>query len=125
MNISCVRKIAIQVFQTFIPLFFLVNLFAFTKIKRLLTGKLCDFASKKQLLQLKSIPTLKILCCSFRWPKEPAKKIKDLKLQLPHIRINEDYLHIACSTKEVNGSIDPDWLWEIKAKQQDLFPEAY
>ena len=69
-----------------------------------------DFSA---LLQLKSIPTLKILCCSFRWPKEPAKKIKDLKLQLPHIRINEDYLHIACSTKEWKGTIDPD-----------LFPEA-
>ena len=69
-----------------------------------------DFSA---LLQLKSIPTLKILCCSFRWPKEPVKKIKDLKLQLSHIRINEDYLHIACSTKEWKGTIDPD-----------LFPEA-
>ena len=83
-----------------------------------------DFST---LLQLKSIPTLKILCCSFglRRSEENIEKIKNLKLQMPHIRINEDYLHIACSTKEVNGSIDPDWFWEIEAKQQELFPKAY
>ena len=83
-----------------------------------------DFST---LLQLKSIPTLKILRCSFGWgqSEEDIEKIKNLKLQLPHISINEEHLHIASSTKEVNGSIDPDWLWEIKAKQQDLFPEAY
>ena len=89
-----------------------------------------DFST---LLQLKSIPTLKILRCSFEDEltppdedlEEDAEEIKNLKLQLPHIRINEDYLHIACPTKEVDGSIDQDWFWEIKAKQQDLFPEAY
>ena len=89
-----------------------------------------DFST---LLQLKSIPTLKILHCSFEDEltppdedlEEDAEEIKNLKLQLPHIRINEDYLHIACQTKEVDGSIDQDWFWEIKAKQQDLFPEAY
>ena len=85
-----------------------------------------DFST---LLQLKLIPTLKILRCSFE-DKEPpfeedAELIKNLKLQLPHIRINQDYLSIACSTKEINESIDQDWFWEIKAKQQDLFPEAY
>ena len=81
------------------------------------------------LLELKSIPTLKILRCSFEDEEPPfeedAEAIKNLKLQLPHIRINEDYLHIASPTKEVNESIDQDWFWEIKAKQQDLFPEAY
>ena len=84
-----------------------------------------DFST---LLQLKSIPTLKILrwgCFGRRQSEEDIEKIKNLKLQLPHISINEEHLRIACSTKEVNGSIDPDWLWEIKAKQQDLFPEAY
>jgi hypothetical protein len=86
-------------------------------IKHLKCLKKLDVGSTKidfsTLLQLKSIPTLKILRCSFRWRTEPTKKIKDLKLQLPHIRINEDYLHIACSTKEWKGTIDPD-----------LFPEA-
>ena len=84
-----------------------------------------DFST---LLRLKSIPTLKILrwgCFGRRQSEEDIEKIKNLKLQLPHISINEEHLHIACSTKEVNGSIDPDWFWEIKAKQQDLFPEAY
>ena len=84
-----------------------------------------DFST---LLRSKSIPTLKILrwgCFGRRQSEEDIEKIKNLKLQLPHISINEEHLHIACSTKEVNGSIDPDWFWEIKAKQQDLFPEAY
>ena len=85
-----------------------------------------DFST---LLELKSIPTLKILRCSFEDEEPPfeedAEAIKDLKLQLPHIRINEDYLHIACPTKEVNQSIDQDWFWEIEARQQDLFPKAY
>ena len=47
-----------------------------------------------------------------------------LKQQLPHIRITEDNFHIACSSKEVDNSIDPDWFWEIRAKQQDLFPKV-
>ena len=72
-----------------------------------------------KLLQLKSISTLKILRCSYGRHRstEHTEKIKNLKLQLPHIRINEDYIQIACPTKEVNGS--------IKAKEQDLFPKAY
>ena len=76
------------------------------------------------ILQLKSIPTLKILRCFYG--NKNTEKIKNLKLQLPHIRINEEHLHIACSTKEVNGSIDPVpcWFWEIRAEEQDLFPKA-
>ena len=83
------------------------------------------------ILQLKSIPTLKILRCFFGHiyhygqEKENTEKINNLKLQLPHISINEENLHIACSTKEVNGSIDPDWFWEIRAKEQDLFPKTH
>ena len=77
-----------------------------------------------KLLQLKSIPSLKNLRCFGRRNEEDNEKIKNLKLQLPHININEEHLHIACPTKEVNGSIDLDWFWEIKAKQQDLFHEA-
>ena len=77
------------------------------------------------ILQLKSIPTLKILRCFFGLNKENTEKVKILKQQLPQIRINEDDFQIACSTKEVNGSIDPDWFWEIQAKQQDIFPKAH
>ena len=78
-----------------------------------------------KLLQLKSIPKLKNLRCFGRPNEEDNEKIKNLRLQLPHISINEEHLHIACPTKEVNGSIDLDWFWEIRAKQQDLFPKAY
>ena len=78
------------------------------------------------LLQLKSIPTLKVLNCFGRQKKKDAEKIKNLKLQLPHIRINEEeeYLDIASSSKEVNGEVDQDWFWEVRSKQQDLFPQA-
>ena len=82
------------------------------------------------ILQLKSIPTLKILRYyhyhyDYGQEKENTEKINNLKLQLPHISINEvEHLHIACS-KEVNGSIDPDWFWEIRAKEQDLFPKTH
>ena len=81
-----------------------------------------DFSS---ILQLKSISTLRILRCFYGQSKENTEKIKNLKLLLPHIRINEDDFHIACATKKVNQSIDPDWFWEIKAKQQDLFPKNH
>ena len=73
------------------------------------------------LRQLKAIPTLKILRC-LSWKKDDTEKIKNLKLQLPHVSINEEYLHIAspyCSDCKV-----PNWqdrLWEISLKQQDLF----
>ena len=74
-----------------------------------------DFSS---LLQLKSIPTLKILNYSDLWKEEDAENIKNLKLQLPHISINEEYLNIACPTKFGH------WIWEIRSEQQDLFPET-
>ena len=38
-------------------------------------------------IQLKSIPTLKVLCCCSFY-QEDAEEIKNLKLQLPHISIN-------------------------------------
>ena len=57
--------------------------------------------------------------------EEYTEKIKNLRQQLPQIRINEDDFKIASSTKfQVNGSIDPDWFWEIRAEQQDLFPKV-
>ena len=74
-----------------------------------------DFAT---LLQLKSIPTLNILRCFGQ--DEDSEDFKNLKLQLPHISINEEYLHIASPN---DG--DLEWIWEIRAKQQDLFPEAH
>ena len=64
------------------------------------------------LLQLKSIPTLKILHYFGYHRKEDVEKIKNLKLQLPHISINEEYLHIASPN---DG--DLEWIWEIRAKQ--------
>ena len=67
------------------------------------------------LAQLKSIPTLKVLCCFCG--HEP---LPNLKLQLPHISINEEYLNITRHTKE-----DLDWIWEIRAKQQYLFLKAH
>ena len=85
------------------------------------------------LLQLKSIPTLKILHCYDCIDTLDPEKIKKLKLQLPHISINQpedSLLQIASPTKKVIGSIDEvisidkDWFWEIRANQQDLFPRA-
>ena len=85
-----------------------------------------SFTNINTLLQLKSIPTLKILHFFGYHRKEDVEKIKNLKLQLPHISINEDgdFFQIAGPTKKVNRSIDHDWFWEIRANQQDLFPRA-
>jgi hypothetical protein len=71
---------------------------------------------------LKSISTLKVLHCHFSGDPE---EIENLKLQLPHIGINEgSALHhqIARPEKGVGRSIDEDWFWEKRANQQDLFP---
>ena len=88
------------------------------------------------ILQLKSIPTLKILRCfhgsfndriKYNVPKcyiATLEEIKNLKLQLPLITIDvisEEHLHIASSAKEVNVQ---GCFWEINAEEQDLFPEA-
>ena len=79
------------------------------------------------LLQLKSVPTLKILRCfpHYVYQNQTYKdKLKKLVLQLPDISINkpEDSFQIASPKKIVNESIDHDWFWEIRAKDQDLFP---
>ena len=71
------------------------------------------------ILELKSIPTLKVLRC-LELGRKDAEKIKNLKLQLPHISINEEYLHIAKPSKVYVK----DWFWEIRSKRQDLFPGA-
>ena len=71
------------------------------------------------LRQLKGIPTLKILRC-LTWKKDDIEKIKNLKLQLPHVSINEGFFDIA---RPANYLVPDwqDWLWEIKTKKQDLF----
>ena len=63
------------------------------------------------LLKLKSMTTLKILRCF----SQNTDKIKNLKLQLPQVSINEEYLCIACPRKLLDGSIEQDRLWEIRA----------
>jgi len=66
------------------------------------------------ILQLKSIPTLKTLRCQFY--DENDEKIKNLKLQLPHISIDEEYLNIAHPKKDI---FDDCQLWEITTKPFD------
>ena len=63
-------------------------------------------------LQLKSVATLKTLACSL-----DADSIENLKLQLPHVRISIDFLDIA-------RPVGKDLIWEIRAKQQDLFSKV-
>ena len=74
------------------------------------------------LLELKSMPTLKTLICCFG--NNSTENMKNLKLKLPHISISQErYLFLASPfDPAMNRSIDRDWIWEIKAKQQDLFP---
>ena len=94
-----------------------------TSLEKLdVSGAKVDFAG---LLQLKLISTLKTLICYSRLDDE---EIKNLQQQLPHIKINhetEKRLYIAYPCKlEVNRSIDLNWIWEIRAKQQELFSKV-
>ena len=93
-------------------------------------GTNIDFST---LLQLKSVPTLKVLHCFVHGVKD-TEEIKNLKMQLPHININpsDDYFHIATSRKkeDLDLAMDisndlADWFWEIRANQHDLFPKAH
>ena len=72
---------------------------------------------------IQSISKLKILRFGSGF-HDDAEEIKNLKLQFPHISINEEYLHIAHPYKSVNGYHDQNWLWEIRAEQQTLFSKA-
>jgi len=91
-----------------------------------------DFAT---LLQLKSMPVLKNLFCfdgdTFTYGEE-SEDIKNLKQQLPQIRINEEGGFCKSSEEKVlvialpynienESSYDMGWIWEIRAKKQDLF----
>ena len=86
-----------------------------------------DFAT---LIHLKSMPALKILICGepfydgvvFQPFKDHCEDIENLKQQLSQISINEEEsLRIAQPFKIVNKSYDSGWIWEIRAKQHDLF----
>ena len=78
------------------------------------------------LLELKSMPTLKNLICWFDINND--ENIKTLKLKLPHISISKERcLFIASPIKRPFDQflhIDEDWIWEIKAKRQDLLPRG-
>ena len=77
------------------------------------------------LLQLKSIPTLKVLRCGQYKKEEDIVKIENLKLHLSHVSINEEYLHIASPTNPAVKPFDPDLFWEIRAEQQKLFRRSH
>ena len=97
-----------------------------------------DFTS---LHQLKSMTALKTLICG---PMYVDADIENLSQQLPHIRINEDEdfaigpsLHIARPFKLIRSgqgllsndfneewNYDGDGIWEIRAKQQNLFAKV-
>ena len=80
------------------------------------SGTNIDFS---MLRQLKGIPTLKVFWY-FTRNEDDTEKIKNLKLQLPHVSINEECLRIARSENYLVPNYQ-DWLWEIRTKQQDLF----
>ena len=73
------------------------------------------------LLQLKSVATLKTLFCSL-----DAENIKNLKLQLPHVRVTNLVItnFWAPSTWPKEGLFYDDWIWEIRARHQDLFTKV-
>ena len=93
-----------------------------------------DFAT---LLELKSMPALKILICD-EYDKYPEDNgIENLKQQLPHISIinEERFLYIAkpfkkCLTFESvsesdrRDNEDCDWIWEFREKEQNLFAKV-
>ena len=80
-----------------------------------------DFAT---LLQLKSMPKLKTLICF-----DHHEDTENLKQQLPHISINKAItFYIAKPFNEamnrMTGFDETDWIWEIRAKKQNLFAKA-
>ena len=96
-------------------------------------GTNIDFAT---LLQLKSMPVLKNLFCFDPYNDDTyGEDIKNLKQQLPQIRINEEggfcksseekdlviALPYNIVSNKYDSSYDMGWIWEIRAKKQDLF----
>jgi hypothetical protein len=95
-----------------------------------------DFAT---LFELKSMPALKTLICSYPWlpmwmlgddeddedVQLDIEQVENLKQQLPHININEKrYFNIVSPFKKMNNErlvFCNQWIWEIRAKEQNLF----
>ena len=86
------------------------------------------------LLELKSMPALKTLICSYPqlpwnvnddFEEEDIEQVENLKQKLPHIDINEDrHFLIASPFKKMNNErlvFCNQWIWEIRAKEQNLF----
>ena len=73
------------------------------------------------------MPALKTLICFHL--DDQAENIENLKQQLPHIRINEkedkDIIAEPFAFCPFRLDYDEysvnDWIWEIRAKEQDLF----
>ena len=66
-----------------------------------------------KLVELKSLPKLRVLRCFLK----KSEEMESLKLQLPFVNINREYLKIADS----EDSDDSDMIWDIKAKQLEIF----
>ena len=66
-----------------------------------------------KLIELKSLPKLRVLRCFLK----KSEDMESLKLQLPSVNINQEYLKIADS----EDSDDSDKIWDIKAKQLEIF----
>ena len=81
-----------------------------------------DFAT---LLELKSMPAFKTLTCDEYDKYDHHIDIVNLRQQIPHISINEErYLNIAKPFKLVNDNEECDWIWEFRAKEQNLFAKV-
>ena len=87
-----------------------------------------DFASFATLLELKSMPALKNVMCKYR-----AENIETLKEQVPLNYNFDDYYDIAYPFKTFyvrrDGKIRKisagDWIWEIRAKEQNMFTRIW
>jgi len=76
-------------------------------------GTIVDFDA---LLQLKSVATLKSLHSLL-----DVENIKILKIQLPHVRIPDEFLNIAWPNKMVNDFWDFDWIWISEQSDKPCF----
>ena len=99
-----------------------------------------DFAT---LFELKSMPALKTLICSYPLLMEDdyiyvvdieedieqdIEQVENLKQHLPHVYINEERNFVIASPLKENqsyrstfGVFCNQWIWEIRAKEQNLF----
>ena len=96
-----------------------------------LSNTMVDFAG---LLELKCIPTLKSLVCkicvSGTFGYFDSESIKNLKQQFPNICITDKNIRIASPFKREHERESPEFtdrnsIWEIKAKEQNLFARSW